>query len=162
MTSALKNRNIVYNAFGSDVTFYVSKSYSKQPLKNTFEIESYLDDCNLKIDMFKKANPTENGVINIQSFPRIQFTGELLEFDYSELCENESTLVLKGDIKVLGKKKTNTFLGSIKRIEDVIYLKANVSLNPSDFEFEKVLDDTTSFKTAKSINIGIYLQLKSI
>lgn len=161
MINALKNQNIVYNTFDSDITFYASKSYSRQALKNTFEIESYIDGYSIEIAMFKKTETSENGVINFQSFPEIKFTGELLEFDYSELCENESTVVLKGDIKVLCEKKQKTFLGSIKKIDDTLFLNANISLDPSEFDFEKILPCSTSYKSAKAINVQLMLQLKA-
>lgn len=161
MINALKNQNFNYKASDSDITFYASKSYSRQPLKNTFATKAYIDDYIIQILMFKKIVKPENGVINFPSFPDIQFTGELLEFDYSELCENESTVVFKGELKVLCNKKQKTFLGSIKRIEDTIYLKANLSLDPSVFEFEKVLNCSTTFKSAKAINVEVLLKLKS-
>ncbi|GAA4946084.1 hypothetical protein GCM10023314_19210 [Algibacter agarivorans] len=161
MINALKNQNITYTAFDSDITFYASKSYSRQPLKNTFQIEASIDAYNIQIDMFKKTDKPEKGVINFQSFPEIQFRGELLEFDYSELYENESTVVLKGGIKVLCKKKQKTFLGSVKRIEDTIYLKANLSLNPYEFEFEKVLNCQKPLHSAKAISVEIMLHLKA-
>ena len=161
MINALKNQNIAYNAFNSDITFYASKSYSRQPLKNTFKIESYISGYTFQIAMFKKTERPENGVINFQAFPEIKFTSEFLEFDYSELSEHESTVVLKGEIKVLCKKKQKTFLGSIKKIDNTVYLKANLSLDTSEFEFEKVLSCQKPLHSAKAISVEIMLQLKA-
>lgn len=161
MTNALKNRTITYSAFGGDITFYVSKSYSRQLLKNTFEIDSSIDGYTIQIDLFKKTDRPENGVITFQSFPEIQFIGEFLDFDYSELSENESTLVLKGEIKVLCNKKQKTFLGSIKKIDNTVYLRANLSLDTSEFEFEKVLNCPKPLHSAKAVSVEIRLQFSA-
>ncbi|MFK5880397.1 MAG: hypothetical protein QM478_12980 [Flavobacteriaceae bacterium] len=160
MVNAIQNLNITYFAFNSNISFYAAKSYSRQLLQNTFQIESILDGYSLEISMFKRSKDVDDGVISFKSNPRIQFVGELLEFDYSELSESESTVVFKGDLKILYDKKKKTFLGSIKKIDDTIILKANLSLSPSEFEFEKVLNCSKSFKSAKAINVAIMLKLK--
>lgn len=161
MVNAIQNSNITYFAFNSDISFYAAKSYSRQPLQNTFEIESILDGYSLEISMLKRHDNIDNNVIFFKPNPRIHFVGELLEFDYSELSESESTIVLKGDLKVLSKTTQKTFLGSIKKIDDTILLKANLSLSPSEFEFEKAINCQKSLHSTKAISVEIMLQLRA-
>ncbi|MEL0455884.1 hypothetical protein WJN01_06570 [Flavobacteriaceae bacterium SZ-1-7] len=161
MANAIKNQNPVYRAFEGDITFYMAKSYSRQPLKNKFEIESILEDYNLRISLFKKNEDLENGIIVFPAIPKIEFFGELLEFDYSELSESESTVIFKGDLKVLCNKKQKTFLGSIKKIDDTVFIKANLTLDTSEFDFEKVLNCPKTLSSAKTVSVEVSLQLKA-
>ncbi len=161
MMHEIQKQNATYFAFNSDITFYASKSYSRQPLKNSFEIQSYINNHDIQISLFKKHFKLDSGVIPMNARPRIEFTGELLEFDYSELSENESTVIIKGDMRVLCDKKQKTFIGSIKKIKDTVILKANILLDSSDFEFEKVLTCDTSFQNVKTISVEMLLELKA-
>jgi len=161
MIHSVRNLKFTYYAFDGDISFFASKPYSRQPLQNAFEIQSFIEGYTIQISLFKKTLKKDYGVIPINSTPRIQFIGELLEFDYSELSESESTVVFKGDLKILSDIKQKTFLGSIKKIDDTILLKANFSLNPSEFEFEKVLNCSTSFNSTKAINVEIMVQLRA-
>ncbi|MEH6537242.1 MAG: hypothetical protein V7719_12665 [Psychroserpens sp.] len=162
MIKTIRNlKQITYCSFDGNISFFASKSFSRQPLQNKFEIRSFLEGYSIQMSLFKKNKDENKDVISLQSIPKIQFIGELLEFDYSELSESESTVVFKGDIKVLCTKKENTFLGSIKKINDTIFLKANFSLDTSEFEFEKVLNCSTLVNSAKAVSVEIMLQLKA-
>lgn len=161
MVNAIKSTRRIYNAFDGDISFYASKSYSRQPLKNTFKIESFIESYNIQIALFKKKEHDEEGVIAFPAVPKIEFTGELLEFDYSELSESESTVIFKGDLKVLCDTKQQTFLGSIKKIDDTVFVTANLSLNTQDFEFEKALNCPKSLNAAKAIMVEVKLKLKA-
>jgi hypothetical protein len=161
MINAFQNQTIVFYAFDGDIIFYASKSFSKQPLKNKFEIVSTLDNYFIDISLYNKIEEQEHVLTHFQTVPKIQFSGELFEFDFSELSESESTVIFKGDLRVLCTVKQKTFLGSIKKINDVVYLKANLSLDISEFEFEKVLNCNPLFKSAKTICVEIMLQLKA-
>ncbi|MCF8274410.1 MAG: hypothetical protein K9I95_11315 [Flavobacteriaceae bacterium] len=161
MINAFQNQTIVFYAFDGDIIFYASKSFSKQVLKNKFEIVSTLDNYSINIALYNKIEEQANVLSPFQTVPKIQFNGELLEFDFSELSENESTVVFKGDLRVLCNNKQQTFLGSIKKINEVVYVKANLSLDISEFEFEKVLNCNHLFKSAKTICVEIMLQLKA-
>ncbi len=150
-----------YASFDGNISFFASKSFSRQLLENQFEIQSFLEGYSMRVSLFKKVAKEDDGIIYLQAAPKIQFIGELLEFDYSELSESESTVVFKGQLQVLCVKKENTFLGSIKKINDTIFLRANFSLDTSVFEFEKVLNCSGSVKSAKAVSVEINLQLKA-
>jgi hypothetical protein len=161
MINAFQNQTIVFYAFDGDIIFYASKSFSKQPLNSKFEIVSSLYNYSIDISLHDKVEDEKNIINSFQNVPKVQFSGELLEFDFSELSESESTVIFKGDLRVLCNNKQKTFLGSIKKIDDIIYLKANLSIDVSEFEFEKVLNCKPVFNSAKAICVEIMLQLKA-
>jgi hypothetical protein len=161
MVNAIQNSNPIYFAYASNISFYAAKSYTRQLLQNTFKIESVLDAYSLDISMFKTQKNVDDGVISFKSLPKIQFIGELLEFDYSELSENESTVVFKGDLRILCLKEEKTFLGSIKKINDVVYLRGNLLLDTSEFDFENVLSCNPSIYSSKTISVEFMLELKA-
>ena len=161
MVNALQHSNLIYFAFESDISFYAANSYSRQPLKNTFEIQCIINGYSLEISMYKKTEDLENGIINFNSAPTIQFNGAFLEFEYSDLSENESTLVIQGDLRVLCAKSQKTFLGSIKKIDDVVFLKANLILDTLEFEFDQALNCTNTCNSAKTVSVEIAMKLKA-
>ena len=161
MINTIRNPKSTYYSFDCDISFFASKSFSRQPLQNAFEIQFIIEGYTIQIDLFKKNLKKDNRIIPINPLPRMQFMGGLLEFDYAKLSESESTVVFKGDLKILCDTKQKTFLGSIKKVDDTIIVKANFSLDASEFEFEKVLTCSTTFNSTKAINVEIMLQLRA-
>ena len=148
----------VYTSEGQ-LNFYATKSYSKRHLNDEFDIESILNGYNIDISLFKKKYNNENGLIHINFAPQIQFKGTLIEFDFTHLSENESTVILSGILNVLGNKKQKSFLGNIKKVENMIYISSNFILDIEEYNFEKVFN-CTSLNASKSIRIELALKLK--
>ena len=159
MVNAIKNPNLVYRTSSGDIIFYATKSYSRLPLNDEFDIETTLIDYDIDILLYKKQYQNEKGLINANFTPQIKFNGTLLEFDFNHLSENESTVILSGILNVLGSKKKKSFLGNIKKIENTIYISSNFILDIEEYNFEKVFKCKT-LNTSKSIRIELSLPLK--
>jgi hypothetical protein len=148
----------VYTSNG-ELSFYAVKSYSKHALNSEFDIETNLEGYNIDISLFKKRYNNEKGLIHANFAPQIKFYGTLIEFDFEHLSEKESTVILSGVLTILGFKKQKSFLGNIKRIDNMIYISSNFILEIEEYSFEKVFH-CTSLNTSKSIRIELELQLK--
>ncbi len=142
-----------------EINFYASKSHGKQALSTEFDIQTTLNTYSLDISLFKKNPNKEKGLIHANFAPRVQFIGDLIEFDFMDLSENESTVILSGNLKIMGIKKQKSFIGNIKRVDNAIYLNSNFIINIEEFNFDKLFK-CTELNTAKSIRIELVLQLK--
>jgi hypothetical protein len=158
MTNRLKQDKKDFFTSEGEINFYASKSHSKHALKNEFEIQTTLEAYNIDISLYRKNLNNDKGVIQAQFAPHIQFTGNLLEFDFMDLSPNESTVILHGTLKILNNKKQKTFLGTIKKIGNTIYLNSNFILDISEFNFDKIFHCTV-LNDAKRIRIELEIQL---
>lgn len=159
----MQSRTEIYskNIHTSDghLNFFATKSYSKRALNDEFDIESNLNGYNISIYLTKKKYYNENGLIQMNFSPQIQFNGSLIEFDFENLSKNESTVILSGTLNILGNKKQKSFLGNIKQVENTIYISSNFILDISEYNFDKVFN-CSSINSSKSIRIELALQLK--
>ena len=94
--------------------------------------------------------------IESETYPKAIFKGKLLDFNFSNLMENQTEVVVDGTIELHGKEKQIKTTLKINKVDDLIILKGSFTVTPSDFDIDipKVVEN----KIAK--NIIVYLDFK--
>jgi hypothetical protein len=94
--------------------------------------------------------------IESETYPKAIFKGKLLDFDFSNVGENETEVVVDGTIELHGKEKQIRTTLKINKVDDLIVLTGSFTVTPSDFDIDipKVVEN----KIAK--NIIVYVDFK--
>ncbi len=96
--------------------------------------------------------------IESETYPKAIFKGKLLDFDYSRLSENETTVFVDGKIELREKEKHLKTPLSVKKSGDVIIIQGSFILTPADFNIE--IPSIVRNKIAKEINVALTFNLK--
>jgi len=92
-------------------------------------------------------------------FPKAVFRGKLVNFDASQLSEEEQTYTASGIINMHGVDKVIETQLVLKKVDGTIYLTTNFILKPADFNIE--IPSVVSSKIAEEINVNGTYKLKT-
>ncbi|WP_299113998.1 YceI family protein [uncultured Winogradskyella sp.] len=74
--------------------------------------------------------------IESETYPKAKFRGELLDFDYSNLGENTTSVTVDGKIELRGKEKQIRTTLNIKKSNGSIIMQGSFKVTPADFDIE--------------------------
>lgn len=74
--------------------------------------------------------------IESETYPKAKFRGKLLDFDYSNLNENNTSVVLDGKIELRGKEKSIRTTLNVKKSGNSIIMLGSFIVAPADFDIE--------------------------
>ncbi len=95
--------------------------------------------------------------IESETYPKATFKGKLLNFNSSDLSENETAVAVDGKIELRGKEKQiNTSL-MISRVDGLIIIKGSFTVSPADFDIE--IPSIVKDKIAKEIMVSLDFNL---
>ena len=94
--------------------------------------------------------------IESETYPKATFRGELLDFNVSELTENETVVIVDGKIELHGKEKQIRTPLKIKKSNGSIIIQGSFNVTPGDFDID--IPKIVRNKIAKEITV--YLDFK--
>ncbi|WP_188373338.1 YceI family protein [Winogradskyella haliclonae] len=74
--------------------------------------------------------------IESETYPKAKFRGKLLDFDYSNLGENTTSVTVDGKIELRGKEKQIRTTLNIKKSNGSIIMQGSFKVTPADFDIE--------------------------
>jgi len=74
--------------------------------------------------------------IESETYPKAKFRGKLLDFDYSNLDENTTSVTVNGKIELRGKEKQIKTTLSIKKSNGSIIMQGSFKVTPADFDIQ--------------------------
>lgn len=95
--------------------------------------------------------------IESETFPKATFKGKLVDFNFTELNENETDVIVDGKIELRGKEKEIRTTLTINRVNDFIIIKGTFNVSPNDFDIE--IPSIVKNKIAKEIIISLDFKL---
>lgn len=96
--------------------------------------------------------------IESDKFPKATFKGKIDGFDFTKLTKEGKTYTIKGKLELHGKSKDISITATIKKVNEVVSLDANFSVNTDDFDIE--IPSVVSKKVAKKVNVSLDFDLK--
>lgn len=95
--------------------------------------------------------------IESETYPKVTFKGKLLNFNFSDLKENETEVVVDGKIALRGKEKPINTTLTLRKVDDVILTKGSFVVSPDDFDIE--IPSVVKNKIAKEIKVSLDFKL---
>lgn len=96
--------------------------------------------------------------IESNTFPKASFSGKIIDFNISNLSSTYKIFKITGTLVIRGIKKEITVDSEIKFIENTIYLHADFSVAPEDFEIK--IPSIVRKKIAKKVDVSFSFELK--
>lgn len=97
--------------------------------------------------------------IESETYPKAKFRGKLLDFDYSNLGENTTSVTVDGKIELRGKEKQIKTTLNIKKSNGSIIMQGSFKVAPADFDIE--IPSIVKKKIANEIIIYLDFNLQS-
>lgn len=91
--------------------------------------------------------------IESETYPKAKFRGKLLDFDYSNLGENNTNVIVEGKIELRGKEKPIRTALTVKKTDDAIIMHGSFKVTPADFDIE--IPGIVREKIAKEIIVSL-------
>jgi polyisoprenoid-binding protein YceI len=95
--------------------------------------------------------------IESETYPKATFKGKLLEFNFSDLNENETEVVIEGELELRGKVKQIRTTLKVSKADDLIIIKGAFIVSPDDFDIE--IPSVVKNKIAKEIIVSLDFKL---
>ncbi len=95
--------------------------------------------------------------IESETYPKATFKGKLLDFNFSDLKENQIEVVVEGEIAIRGKEKKIRTTLKINKVDDLIIIKGEFVVSPDDFDIE--IPSVVKNKIAKEIIVSLDFKL---
>lgn len=95
--------------------------------------------------------------IESETYPKATFKGKLLDFNFSDLTENTSEVILDGKIELRGKEKQIRTTLKTKKSGDFIIIQGSFKVTPADFDIE--IPSIVKNKIAKEIIVSLDFKL---
>jgi len=96
--------------------------------------------------------------IESETYPKATFKGKLLDFNFSDLTEEEKDVVVDGKIVLREKEKQIKTSLKVKKSNDSIVITGSFSVAPEDFDIE--IPSVVRNKIAKEIIITLDFKLE--
>lgn len=110
---------------------------------------------------FKKAlmqeHFNEDRFMGSETFPKANFSGNILDFDISKLSETATEFKIIGTIKIHGESKDIETTGFIKLVDNTIYLSSEFTVEVADFDI--AVKSKVAKKIAKTVKINVDFKL---
>jgi hypothetical protein len=93
----------------------------------------------LKSFRFKNSLMEEHfneNYIESEKYPKATFKGKLLDFNFSELTENNSEITVEGKIELRGKEKKIRTILNMNKSDNSIMIQGSFKVTPADFDIE--------------------------
>ncbi|SHG75691.1 YceI family protein [Winogradskyella jejuensis] len=74
--------------------------------------------------------------IESETYPKAKFRGKLLDFEYSQLGNENTSVVVEGKIELRGKEKPIRTTLSVKKSNGSIIMQGSFKVTPADFDIE--------------------------
>jgi len=97
--------------------------------------------------------------IESETYPKATFRGKLLDFNFSDLTENETEIIIDGRIEMRGKEKQIRTTLKISKSSDSIIMRGSFKVTPADFDIE--IPKIVRNKIAKEIIVEMDFKLSS-
>jgi len=97
--------------------------------------------------------------IESETYPKAKFRGKLLDFDYSNLSENNTSVVVEGKIELRGKEKSIRTTLNVKKSDGSIIMQGSFKVTPADFDIE--IPSIVREKIAKEIIVSLDFKLST-
>jgi len=95
--------------------------------------------------------------IESETYPKATFKGKLLDFNFSEITENNTEVTVDGKIELRGKEKEIRTTLNIKKSGDLIIIQGSFKVTPADFDIE--IPSIVKNKIAKEIMVLLDFKL---
>lgn len=95
--------------------------------------------------------------IESETYPKATFKGKLLDFNFSDLTENITEVIVDGKIELRGKEKQIRTTLKTKKSNDSIIIQGSFTVTPADFDIE--IPSIVKNKIAKEIVVTLDFKL---
>ena len=95
--------------------------------------------------------------IESETYPKATFKGKLLDFNFSDLTENNISVMVDGKIELRGKEKQIRTAVNIKKSGNSIIMQGAFKVVPADFDIE--IPNIVKNKIAKEIIVSLDFKL---
>ncbi|GAA4966591.1 YceI family protein [Algibacter aquimarinus] len=95
--------------------------------------------------------------IESETYPKATFKGKLLDFNFSDLTENITEVIVDGKIELRGKEKQIRTTLNTKKSNDSIIIQGSFTVTPADFDIE--IPSIVKNKIAKEIVVTLDFKL---
>ena len=95
--------------------------------------------------------------IESEIYPKATFKGKLQDFNFSEITDKNTEVVVNGKIELRGKEKEIQTTLNIKKSGDSIIIQGAFIVTPADFDIE--IPSIVKNKIAKEINVSLDFNL---
>lgn len=106
---------------------------------------------------FKKAlmqeHFNEDRFMGSETYPKSNFSGNIVDFDISQLSDSEKEFNITGTIKIHGVSKEIETTGLLKLVDNTIYLSSEFTVEVADFDI--AVNSKVADKIAKTVNVTI-------
>ncbi|MFN0729005.1 YceI family protein [Polaribacter gochangensis] len=96
--------------------------------------------------------------IESNTFPKATFSGKIIDFNTNNLSSTDKIFKIKGTLLIRGIKKEVTIDSKIKIVGNSIYLSADFSVTPEDFNIK--IPNIVRKKIAKKVDVSFHFELK--
>lgn len=97
--------------------------------------------------------------IESETYPKATFKGKLLDFNFSDLSENDKEVIVDGKIELHGKEKQIRTTLVTKKSNNSIIIQGSFKVTPGDFDIE--IPSVVKNKIAKEIVVYLDFKLNS-
>ena len=95
--------------------------------------------------------------IESETYPKAKFIGRLLDFNYSNLSDSDTSVIVDGKIVLRGKEKQIRTTLNTKKSNGSIILQGSFKVTPADFDIE--IPSIVRKKIANEINVILDFKL---
>lgn len=124
----------------------------------TSEISSltFLKSFRFKLSLMEEH--FNDNYIESDRYPKSYFKGKIENFDISKLTNTPTAYTIKGKLELHGKSKKISFIANIKKIDKVVTIQSNFTLNADDFNI--IIPSIVKNKVSNTINVTTDFALK--
>ena len=95
--------------------------------------------------------------IESETYPKATFKGKLQDFNFSEITETNTEVIVDGKVELRGKEKEIRTTLNIKKSGDLILIQGSFKVTPADFDIE--IPSIVKNKIAKEIIVSLDFKL---
>ncbi len=96
--------------------------------------------------------------IESETYPKATFKGKLIDFNFAELSETETEIIVDGKIALRGKEKEIKTTVTLKKLDNTIVMNGSFIVTPEDFDID--IPSVVKNKIAKKIIVTLDFNLE--